>query len=251
VSEPQGEAVEQPDQPVQPTEARGAVPGGTLAAWFLAALLVGWQIYVAGPDATADGGTLIRYGARKPSFGFPQAPWRLAASMFLHGGWIHLVANSLLIVLWGGQICRLLGTRAFLAFFLLTGLWGSLLSDIYGPEALAVGASGGASGLVLGLLVLALLAPQRARWAGDARRWLQSSVAVLVLNSMMAFGLTGMSYGRLDHWAHTGGAVAGALLGLAASRDSDKNNRIYWLGVVLLSLALAAVIWRRGASPLG
>lgn len=218
--------------------------------WLLALVLVGWQIYVAGPDAVADGGTLIEYGARKPSFGFPQEPWRLAASMFLHGGWIHLVANCILIGLWGNQLSRLVGGTLFFLSFLVTGIWGSLLSDIYGPEALAVGASGGASGLVLMILALALFGAGRSGWDGEAKSWLKISIIAIALNTAMALGLTGGGFGRLDHWAHTGGAVAGLVLGLIASRDNDRSNRWLWVGIGAMGALAGFVIWYRGPNPL-
>ena len=111
------------------------------SGYLLALVLVVWQIKVAGLHGVTDNATLIEYGARKPNFGFPQAPWRLVASMFLHGGWIHLLANVFLVVVWGSQWARLVGAFGLWATFLVSGVWGNLVSDIYGPEALAVGAS--------------------------------------------------------------------------------------------------------------
>lgn len=222
--------------------------------WAPVALVIGliaWQLHVAGPGGVADGATLLEYGARKPNFGFPQAPWRLFASMFLHGGWVHVFANSVLIYLWGSQVCRLSGTLGFLSVFFLSGLWGSLLSDIYGPEALAVGSSGGSSGLVLFVLVLALLAAGKSSWQGQGKSWLQVSAAAVVLNVVMALGLSSATSGRLDHWAHAGGALAGLLLGLAASSDKESSRKNFFFALLSLSLVAAAIVWKRGPSPFG
>ena len=128
------------------SEQSTAQPGRIWSGYLLALVLVVWQIKVAGWHGVTDNATLIEYGARKPNFGFPQAPWRLVASMFLHGGWIHLLANVFLVVVWGSQWARMVGAFGLWATFLVTGVWGNLVSDIYGPEALAVGASGGTSG---------------------------------------------------------------------------------------------------------
>lgn len=223
----------------------------TWAAWALAILLVAWQFYVAGSDGVTDGGTLIRFGARKANFGFPQAPWRLVASMFLHGGWMHLASNCLLVALWGGQLARLLGPVGTWAVFLVTGLWGSLLSDIYGPDALAIGASGGTSGMVLMILAMSQLAKQRKAWNGQARSWFLSSMVVVVLNVVMALGLGSVAGGRLDHWAHSGGAVAGLLLGILVSRDLDGKNRHLWLALLGFVAAAGVVIFLRGSTPFG
>lgn len=217
------------------------------SANILALLLVAWQIKVAGVGGVADNLTLIEYGARKPNAGFPQAPWRLVASMFLHGGWFHVVANVFLLSLWGTQWARLVKAPGLIATFLIAGIWGNLISDIYGPEALAVGASGGTSGLVLAVLCLAALGPDRVGWHGEQRQWLRVSAAVVVLNLAMAFGLTSVAGGRLDHWAHVGGAVAGAVLGCFASR----GDRWFWGASCGLAAAAAAVVWYRGPSPFG
>ncbi len=226
-------------------------PGRIWSGYLLALVLVAWQIKVAGLHGVTDNATLIEYGARKPNFGFPQAPWRLVASMFLHGGWIHLLANALLVVVWGSQWARLVGALGLWATFLITGVWGNLVSDVFGPEALAVGASGGTSGLVLAILCLAILGPSREGWQGEHRQWLRVSAAVLVLNVAMAFGLTSVAGGRLDHWAHVGGAVAGAVLGCFASKDEGVANRWFWTSLALLSAAAAGVVWYRGVSPFG
>ena len=223
--------------------------------WILAAVLVVWQLYVAGWDATAQGGTLIHYGARKPNFGFPQAPWRLVASMFLHSGWLHLSVNCLLIAWWGNQLSKLVGGLLFFLSFLATGLWGSLLSDIYGPEALAIGASGGSSGLVTLLLVLSLLCADWEGWGKDgrweARAWLKVSGGCLLLNVAMALGLTSAGVGVLDDWAHIGGAVSGFVLGLIASRGDGKRHSWHWIGLGVLAGVALLIIWQRGSSPLG
>ena len=221
------------------------------SGYLLALVLIVWQIKVAGLHGVTDNATLIEYGARKPNFGFPQAPWRLVASMFLHGGWLHLLANVFLVVVWGSQWSRLVGAFGLLATFLVTGVWGSLVSDIYGPEALAVGASGGTAGLVLAVLCLAILGPGREGWHGEHRQWLRVSAAVVVLNVAMGFGVTSLSGAGLDHWAHIGGAMAGAVLGCFASRDKGAPNRWFWGSILVLVAAAAGVISCRGASPFG
>lgn len=224
-----------------------------LAVWsagFLTLALFGWQFYVAGPSGSPDGATLIEFGARKPNFGFANASWRLIASIFLHGNWLHLFANAVILLIWGAQCARLFGWLGCYGAFLLTGFWGSLVSDLYGPQALAVGASGGTSGLVLLILVSALLAPDREAWNSDAGGWFKTSLAVVILNVGLAFGLTGGSGGgRLDHWAHVGGAGAGLVLGLPASRDRNGVLRLFWSAVVVLALLAMVVQSQRGPSP--
>lgn len=217
------------------------------SGYLLALILILCQLYVAGWHGITDNATLIEYGARKPNAGFPQAPWRLLASMFLHGGWLHVAANAMLLLFWGTQWARMVGGLGMLCSFLVSGVWGSLLSDIYGPEAVAVGASGGTSGLLLALLCLALLDPKNPGWYGEQRSWLRVSAAVVGLNVLMAFGLTSVAGGRLDHWAHLGGAAAGAVLGCLASR----GQRYFWAALGGLAAGAILVVVQRGPSPFG
>lgn len=222
--------------------------------WATFGLLLGlliWQIYVTGGAGHADAPTLMQFGARKATRGFPQAPWRLMASVFLHFNWWHLLSNLLVLGVWGACLERLLGRLQVLVLFLLAGLWGSLLSDKFGPSILAMGASGAAFAMVTAVLALSVLGPDWPEWNGEAGRWLQVSVAALALNAVSALGFARMMPGALmDHWAHGGGALCGLLLGLAAAlAGRDKRGPAFW-GVSLgMTLTAWAILATRGSSP--
>lgn len=219
--------------------------------WVLVAALVAWQIYVAGFDLGADGQTLITFGARKANFGFPQAPWRLLCSVFLHLNAWHLISNVLVLAAWGACLERLLGRLELLAIFLLSGFAGSLSSDVYGPDSLALGASGAAFGFAGAVLVVALLAPGWSAWNGDAERWRKMSGAVFVLGLLTVLGFSVWVPGaRLDHWAHGGGALTGALLAAGPALAGEKYRaRAFWsVGAAVVGL-LWMVVDYRGPSP--
>ncbi len=213
--------------------------------------LVGWQIFIAGVDLGADAQTLIRFGARKANLGFPQDPWRLMASVFLHLNAWHLISNVLVLAAWGACLEKLLGRFELLALFLLTGFAGSLLSDIYGPDSLAMGASGSAFGFAGAVLVLSFLAPEWRAWDDDAGRWRKMSVAVFVLALLTVVGFSSMVPGaRLDHWAHGGGAATGALLALGPALGGEKyKGQAFWIASALVTGALWLVVASRGSSP--
>lgn len=219
--------------------------------WTLVVTLVAWQIYVAGFDLGADGQTLIKFGARKANLGFPQAPWRLISSVFLHLNSWHLISNVLVLAAWGACLERLLGRLELLAVFICSGFTGSLLSDIYGPDSLALGASGAAFGFAGAVLVLALLAPGWSAWNGDAERWRKMSTAVFILGLFTVLGFSVWAPGaRLDHWAHVGGALAGALLAVAPALTKEKYRvRAFWSVCALAAGTLWVVVDYRGPSP--
>ena len=221
--------------------------------WGLLLGLLAWHVYVTGGAAQPAAATLVEYGARKATMGFPQAPWRLFASMFLHGNWWHLISNLVVLGFWGACLERVLGRMEMLALFFLTGLGSNILSDIFGPNMIAMGASGAVFGMVAAVLVLAILAPDWSVWQGESRRWLQVSLAALALNLVTAFSFATLVQGaRLDHWAHGAGAAAGVLLALPAGLAGEERRRVaFWMTAALMAGAVGAALATRGASPFG
>jgi membrane associated rhomboid family serine protease len=80
----------------------------------------------------------------------------LFTSMFLHGGWMHLLGNMLYLWIFGDNIERTMGPVKFLIFYLACGLAASaahIMFNLQSPVP-AVGASGAISGVLGGYLLL-------------------------------------------------------------------------------------------------
>jgi membrane associated rhomboid family serine protease len=80
----------------------------------------------------------------------------LISSMFLHGGWVHLIGNLWFLWIFGNNVEDSMGHGRFLVFYLLTGLvaGGShIISDPSSPVPM-VGASGAISAIMGAYLVL-------------------------------------------------------------------------------------------------
>ncbi len=140
-------------------------------------------------------------------------------SMFLHGGWMHLIGNMLYLWVFGNNVEDAMGHKRFIVFYLSCGLLAALTQAVLNAdsEIPMIGASGAISG-VLGAY---LLLHPRARilvvipigiliytpWI--AAYWVLGFWFVLQLvNSLMsASEMGGVAYG-----AHLGGFVAGMLL---------------------------------------
>jgi membrane associated rhomboid family serine protease len=77
-------------------------------------------------------------------------------SMFLHGGWGHLIGNGLFLWVFGNNVEDSMGHRRFLVFYLLCGLAAALLHILIDPASPVptVGASGAISGVMGAYLVL-------------------------------------------------------------------------------------------------
>ncbi|MBP7149037.1 MAG: rhomboid family intramembrane serine protease [Acidobacteria bacterium] len=92
----------------------------------------------------------------------PFAIWQLATYALLHGNLWHLLGNLFGIWMFGGDVERMLGSRGFLRFFLITILGGGLAHAVLGLLAKNPVPVIGASAAVLGLvLAFAMFYPDR------------------------------------------------------------------------------------------
>ena len=73
--------------------------------------------------------------------------WRLLTSMWLHGGFIHLGMNLLAIYKLGGSLEMEFGTVPVAVIYLTSGVFGTIVSAIFLPWQVGVGASGAIFGL--------------------------------------------------------------------------------------------------------
>jgi membrane associated rhomboid family serine protease len=77
-------------------------------------------------------------------------------SLFLHGGWMHILGNALFLWIFGRAIEDVMGPMRFLGFYLLCGLVASAAQIVVNPSSPVptVGASGAISGVMGAYLML-------------------------------------------------------------------------------------------------
>jgi membrane associated rhomboid family serine protease len=80
----------------------------------------------------------------------PDLASRILFSMFLHGGWAHILGNMLYLWIFGDNVEDRLGHLRYLAFYLICG-WGAAYSHIF-VEPTSRLPSIGASGAIAGVL---------------------------------------------------------------------------------------------------
>lgn len=108
---------------------------------------------------------LIRYGLVAAEFWSgqdvpPTVPFpiwvTLLTSMFLHGGWLHLLGNMLYLWVFGDNIEAAMGRGRFILFYLLCGVGAALLQLAVFPRTTVpmIGASGAIAGVLGAYLVL-------------------------------------------------------------------------------------------------
>jgi membrane associated rhomboid family serine protease len=77
------------------------------------------------------------------------------SSMFLHGGWFHLLSNMWILVIFGDNIEERFGSMSYLIFYLLSGIAAAFL-DVYispGSSVPTIGASGAIAGVLGAYLI--------------------------------------------------------------------------------------------------
>jgi len=82
--------------------------------------------------------------------------WPFLTSMFLHGGWMHIIANMWTLWIFGDNVEDRMGPGRFVVFYLLCGLAAGIVHSILNPNSTvpAVGASGAIAGVMAAYFVL-------------------------------------------------------------------------------------------------
>src|SRR5213596_951191 len=127
--------------------------------------------------------------------------WTILTSMFMHGGWLHLLGNMWFLWVFGNNIEDAMGHGRFVVFYLLCGVCAAGLQMLVQPRSTVpmVGASGAISGVMGAWILLQFLGgpPQMA----------------------------GLESGGVAFFAHIGGFAAGLLLIRAFAREEYLLRR--------------------------
>ena len=159
-------------------------------------------------------------GADLPPY-IPYPFWTtLLTSMFLHGGWGHLMSNMLFLWIFGDNIEHRLGHVRFVLFYIACGIAASFAHILFnsGSPIPAVGASGAISGVLGGYL---LMFPRNRvyvlTWGGvmavPAVFMLGLWILTQFINGVGSIAMTQETAGAgVAYMAHVGGFVAGLIL---------------------------------------
>ena len=163
------------------------------------------------------------------SFGFVAANyiqgsapfWQLLVSpfsyAFLHGDWMHIGFNVVMLLALGAMFERIIGARLFLLVFFACSLSGALLSFVLASDSAIpiVGAAGGLSGLFAGMIIVfhargiyGPISPKLARYG----------VLPLLGFWLGVMILMGLLMGGIAWQAHVGGFLCGVVLMMFARR---------------------------------
>jgi membrane associated rhomboid family serine protease len=155
-------------------------------------------------------------------------PGSIFTSMFLHGGWMHLLGNMWFLWIFGDNVEERLGTIRFVIFYLIVGVVGALAQSFALPSSTApmIGASGAIAGVLGGYVMLfprakvvtAVLIPFL--WhVRDVPAWV--FLGIWFLGQFLIGNHSGVAW-----MAHVGGFLAGlgAVRLLARSRPQSPTG---------------------------
>lgn len=145
----------------------------------------------------------------------------LISSMFLHGGFLHLLGNMLFLHIVGDNIEDQMGHWPFLGFYLATGIIASMTQVLWSPSS-AIPMIG-ASGAVAGVMGSYLLLFPKARIdilfilviffrVFSIPAWICLGIW-LTLQFVNGLAATSAS-GGVAYWAHAGGFIAGVVVSI-------------------------------------
>jgi membrane associated rhomboid family serine protease len=148
----------------------------------------------------------------------------LLTSMFLHGGWMHVLGNMWFLWIFGDNVEDILGHGKFLLFYLACGIAAGLAQVIVDPASRVP--TVGASGAIAGVMGAYIIKFPRSRiltlipiiiffTTVEVPAWLML-IYWFIIQFFQGIGSIGYSHisqgGGVAYMAHVGGFITGALL---------------------------------------
>lgn len=172
---------------------------------------------VTGPDRVLSAADLLR-STVDPALGL-----RTITSMFLHGGWMHLIGNMLYLWIFGDNVEDRMGHFRYIVFYVLCGLIATYAHIVSTPRSAipSIGASGAIAGVLGAYISLYPQAKVVSLLPLGFFTQLVRIPAVFFLGFWFlqqflsgAIGLAAreQASGGVAWWAHIGGFVAGVVL---------------------------------------
>ena len=147
----------------------------------------------------------------------------MLTSMFLHGGWLHVLGNMWFLWIFGDNIEDILGSAKYLLFYLLCGIAASLTHVFFNP--LSRLPTVGASGAIAGVMGAYMVKFPRSRIVTlvfvfifvttidvPAFVMLLYWFVIQLFSGVGTVGYSHLSEGGTAWFAHVGGFLAGILL---------------------------------------
>jgi membrane associated rhomboid family serine protease len=159
----------------------------------------------------------------------------LLTSMFMHGGFAHILGNMLFLFIFGDNIEDRLGHKRYILFYLAIGILASL-AHVFTTAAMDGNMrvpSLGASGAISGVLGAYLLLFPKKRVTVLLLRIIMPVPALVAIGIWFLFqllngmGALGSQTGGVAYAAHIGGFIAGLILIKVFDPGPPRRGRVY------------------------
>ncbi len=180
-----------------------------------------------------DNLTLVRLGAKYGPFIATGDWWRFLTPIFLHGGLLHLAFNSWVLFDLGPAVEQVYGSHKYIVLYVVTGAAGFVLSYLWRPGTVSIGASGSLFGLIGAMIAY-----------GQRNR---TSLGDSIKSMYVRWAIYGLIYGfiapGIDNAAHLGGLGAGILFGTIVSDIPSLTSESIAFWRVMRTLVILAVLF--------
>ncbi len=160
------------------------------------------------------------------------------SSMFMHGGWLHLIGNMWFLWIFGDNVEDRLGHGGYLAFYLGAGLASGMLHTILQMDSVVP--TVGASGAIAGVLGAYMVMFPRARIITLVPIVFFVQVIPIAAMFYLGFwfilqlmsGALSLAYGAaggVAWWGHIGGFAWGLLMGVVGRARGPRRPAWTWI----------------------
>lgn len=182
--------------------------------------------------------TLIKYGANLDTLVKDGEYYRLFTSMFLHIGIMHLICNMYSLYVIGREVESFFGKIKYIIIYVLSGIFGSILSIAFSHNVVSAGASGAIFGLLGALLYFGY----------HYRTYLGQTMTRTIIPIIIINLVIGLLFSGIDLACHIGGFIGGILVSMMVGvpDKSKKNDIINGTILTIIYLVFIAYIafWR-------
>lgn len=172
--------------------------------------------------------TLLKYGANLDVLVKNGEYYRLFTCIFLHIGIMHLLCNMYSLYIIGREVENLFGKIKYIIIFILSGIFGSIMSLAFTHNTISAGASGAIFGLLGALLYFGM---HYRTYLGEAIK--RSIIPIIVINLIIGFFAEG-----IDLAAHMGGLVGGVLVSMMVGVPDKSKTKDIINGTILTIIYL-------------
>jgi membrane associated rhomboid family serine protease len=221
--------------PIDDQEVSGAGPG--YVTWGLVILNVLVFIFTLSLSRAGQEAFIQQFGVVPARILQGENLLSLITSLFLHGGFLHIIGNMLFLWVFGDNVEAILGHFGYLVFYLIGGLAANGAHILINPQSTlpTIGASGSVAAVLGAYLVMFPRSKVKALvFLGifvtvtrvSALIFIGLWIGLQFLYGFASLGVQTAQSGGVAFFAHIGGFILGILAGFVFRRSDVRLNQV-------------------------